>query len=406
MRLRIYFSADWHDIGSPCPWALCDDADDVVQSGNSPLAGLPRADEYIAIIASSRLTCVNVKMPARSRRRWEAALPFVAEEYTLTDPDENHIVPGVAQKNGQRSLFIIDKNWLQSIVAACLAVNIQLRRAVPEMLMPQQPSPDSWVIVWDGSTGFMRTGPTAGIVLDYADALHAPLALSLSLHAAQPQSIQLRFPSELEEARRNVPQWPIPVVLTPGAAWDWRNAPIAGDTLNLLWGPLAPKARLHEWLPKLRPLALIMLVAIAIETLGTNIEWMMLSHEKSSATREMERTFRKTFGETSTVVNPPLQMQRNIAVLRHSAGLPDEADFLPLLDQAAAALSGLPSGSITALHYESGRLDVDIKLRTAAEIRTLQQRLQRTGLSIRMGEVRNTGSEFDSRLAIQAGGVL
>src|ERR1035437_2278864 len=136
MKLRIYFSAAWLDSSSPCPWALCDDAGIVMQSGNSPLATLPKADEYIAIISSTRLMCVNVQMPSQSRRRWEAALPFVAEEYTLTDPEENHVVPGAVQKHGLRSLFIVDKLWLKNIVAACLAANISLRRAVPEMLLP------------------------------------------------------------------------------------------------------------------------------------------------------------------------------------------------------------------------------------------------------------------------------
>lgn len=406
MKLRIYFSGTWHESSSPCPWALCNDEDTVVQSGHSPLAAMPKADDCIAIIATSRLTCVNVKMPVRSRRRWEAALPFVAEEYTLTDPEENHVVPGAAQKDGGRSLFIVDKQWLQSIVAATLAANLPLRRAVPEMLLPGLP-PASWVVIWDGSKGFMRTGTTSGMALDHGDEQHPPLALSLSLNATPPKSILLRCATHGDETGNELPQWPeLPVEFSLGAPWDWRSAAIPNDALNLLWGALAPKAKLHEWLPKLRPVALILLAALAIETLGTNIEWSLLSHEKTAVAKEMERTFRKAFGETSAVVDPPLQMQRNIAVLRHNAGLPDEADFLPLLDQVSGTLSSLPAGSVTTLHYESGRLDVDVKLRTATEARALQQRLQGKGLSIRLGDIRDTGNSVETRLSIQAGGLL
>lgn len=405
MKLRIYFSATWYDSASPCPWALCDESGAVLQAGIAPLSALPKADEYLAIIASSRLTCVNVKMPAQARRRWEAALPFVAEEYTLTDPDENHVVPGAAQKDGQRSLFIVDKQWLQNIVAAALAANIPLRRAIPEMLLPDLP-PNSWVVVWDGVQGFMRTGATSGMALDQGDGQQPPLALSLSLNARAPENIQFRCSNDSDEAACELPQWTgLPCKLAPGKRWDWRRAPIPNDTLNLLWGPLAPAARLHEWLPKLRPVALILLYALLVETLGANIEWLLLSHQKTAVAREMEATFRKAFGETSTVVNPPLQMQRNIAGLRHSAGLPDDTDFLPLLDQAASALSSLPAGGVVALHYESGRLDVDVKLRNEAEIRALQRRLQGMGLSIRLGDIRDTGNGAETRVAIQAGGV-
>jgi general secretion pathway protein L len=406
MKLRIYFSATWHDSASPCPWALCDEAGVVLQSGVSPLATIPKADECIAIISSSRLMCVNVQMPAQSRRRWEAALPFVAEAYTLTDPDENHVVPGALQKLGQRSLFIVDKEWLQAVVSACLSANISLRLAVPEMLLPDLP-PDTWVIVWDGAKGFLRTGTTSGIALDQGSELTPPLALTLSLNAALPLSpkyIQIRFATEAMQ--QTLPQWPdLPAKLTLGARWDLRNAPIQSDTLNLLWGSLAPKTRLHEWLPKLRPVALILLAVLLIETIGTNIEWGMLNHQKNTVTQEMERNFRKAFGEASIVVNPPLQMQRNIAALRHAAGLADEADFLTLLDQASSTLATLPSGSVSALHYESGRLDVDIKLSNEAEIISLQQHLQNKGLSIRLGDIRNTGNGVETRLAIQAGGI-
>lgn len=407
MKLRIYFSATWHDSASSCEWALGDDSGNVLQSGSSHIAELPKADEYIAIISSTRLMCVNVQMPSQSRRRWETALPFVAEEYTLTDPEENHVVPGATQANGQRSLFVVDKLWLQSIVSAFASANLALRLAVPEMLMPGLPQ-QGWVIVWDGNKGFMRTGPTSGIALDHGDEQHSPVAFTLSLNAAMPvlpQKVQIRFPSDI--AHVDQPRWPnMPVEHSVGERWNWRSEPIPNDTLNLLWGSFAPKTRLLELLPKLKPVALIILAAILIETVGTNIEWGLLSHQKNSVTQEMNRTFLKTFGESSVLVNPPLQMQRNIAALRHTAGLPDEADFLSLLDQSSSTLSKLPSGSITSIHYESGRLDIDIKLRNEADIKSLQLSLQSKGLSIRLGDIRNTGSGVETRLAIQTGGIL
>jgi general secretion pathway protein L len=324
----------------------------------------------------------------------------------LTDPEENHVVPGAILKHGQRTLFIVDKQWLQSILAACNFANINLRQAVPEMLLPVLPS-DSWVIVWEGDKGFMRTGQTSGMALDHGDAQQPPTAFTLSLSASlplPPQNIQFRFPSGTTQL--NPPSWPnLPASNILGKGWDWRTEPIPNDTLNLLWGSLAPKTRLLEWLPKLRPVALIFLAAIFIETLGTNIEWGLLNHQKNILTKEMERTFLKTFGETSVVVNPPLQMQRNIAKLRHTAGLADDADFLSLLDQASSSLAKLPTGSVTALHYESGKLDVDLKLRNDAEILNLQQRLQSKGLGIRLSDIRKTGSGVETRLAILNGGI-
>jgi general secretion pathway protein L len=98
-----------------------------------------------------------------------------------------------------------------------------------------------------------------------------------------------------------------------------------------------------------------------------------------------------------------LQMQRNLAGLRHAAGVPDEADFLPLLDAAAPLLAALPAGSTQALHYETGRLDVDIRLGSKADILQLQQRLQRKGLKVNAGDMHDAGNGVDTRLSLQAG---
>lgn len=399
--LRIYFSGLWRDSTSPCPWALCDDSGNVLQSGSDPLAALPKIKECIAIAAPDRVLCISAKLPPGSRRRWLTALPFVAEEHTLPDPEENHVVPGPVQAGGNMMLAIVDKPWLKRIVEACRTANLPLRRLVPETFLPAL-APGTWTLVWDGSNGFVRTGSASGMALDSGDVHTAPLALSL--HSAQPplpKKIEVRFPQHVPEAQRVLPQWNgLPVTLSVGQAWDWRRAAIPYDALNLLWGDFAPRARISEWWPKLRPAALILLAALGVEAIGANIEWALLSNEKKTLMQDMEHSFRTAFGEASTLVNAPLQMQRNLADLRHSAGLPDDGDFLPLLDAAAPTLAALPLGSVRALHYESGRLDMDIKLGSGNDFQGLRQRLQNKGLSVRMGDIHDVVNGAEARLTL------
>lgn len=401
--LRIYFSGLWRDSTTPCPWALCDETGAVLQSGNDPLAALPKCQECIAIVAPDRVLCIGVKLPPGSRRRWQAALPFVAEEHTLPDPEENHVVPGPAQAGGRIMLAVVDKPWLRRIVDACRTANLPLRRMIPETFLPAL-APETWTLVWNGSGGFVRTGSASGMALDNGDTNTAPLALRLRLNPAQaslPEKIEVRFPQHVPEAQRALPQWDdLPVTLSAGQAWDWRRAAIPDDALNLLWGDFAPRARISEWWPKLRPAALILLAALGVEAIGANIEWAMLTNEKKALTQDMARSFRTAFGDAGTLVNAPLQMQRNLADLRHTAGLPDDGDFLPLLDAAAPTIAGLPIGSVRALHYESGRLDVDIKLGSGSEIQGLRQRLQNKGLGVRMGDIHDAGNGAEARLTL------
>lgn len=421
--LRIYFSGLWRDASSPCPWALCDGNGAVLQSGNDPLAALPKAAECIAIAAADRVLFTSAKLPPGSRRKWEAALPFAAEEHTLNDPEDNHTVPGPTLADGRTVLAVVDKPWLGRIVEACRAANLPVRRMIPETLLPtpgrmtgtslqQAWMPDIWVLIWDGLSGFLRTGHASGMALDEGDAMTAPLGLHLCLEAAQanssspaPGKIEVCFPKHIPEAQRSLPQWnSLPVALAAGPEWDWRRAPIPDNALNLLWGEFAPRLRVREWWPKWRPFAWILLAALGIEILGANIEWALLASEKNKLTREMEQSFRAAFGDSAAIVNAPLQMRRNLAGLRHAAGLSDASDFLPLIDAAAIPLSALPAGSVRGLHYDAGRLDLEIALDRKEDFRALQQRLQDRGLRVRIGDIRETGSKAQARLTVMPGG--
>lgn len=404
--LRIYFSAQWRDASSPCPWTLGEASGEVLQSGETPITSLPKADEYLAIIAADRVTCISVSTPAKSRRRtdkvrrrWEAALPLVAEEFSLSEPEQLHVVPGATLANGTCPLVLIDKAWLHAIVAACRAAHRPLRRVLPETFLPPL-APHTWVLVWDGHGGFLRTGESSGCVMDNGDAQHAPLALKLSLHSAQPEKIEIRFP--VKTADQELPNWSeLPVTLLGGEVWDWRSVPIQKQVLNLLWGEFAPRIKLREWLPKLRAPLLMLCAVLMLEAIASNLEWLRLASEKRSLTQQIERSFRSAFGESSALVDPVLQMQRNLAALYHAAGLPDETDFLSLLDGSASVFAALPAGSVRALHYESGRLDVDVHLGNAGDLGLLQQSLQRRGFIARNGEVHKGANGIDTRISLQ-----
>jgi general secretion pathway protein L len=403
--LRIYFSSHWRDSTSLCPWALCDDSGAVLQTGNDTLAALPKCRECVAIAAPDRVLCVSARMPPGSRRRWQAALPFVAEEHTLPDPEENHVVPGSTQADGRMRLAITDKAWLKRIIAACRTANLNLRRMVAESFLPA-PEEGTWALVWDGSSGFLSMGADCGLALDNGDAQTAPLALRLSLNACPvPVKILLLYPPQVPVAQRILPQWQdLPVEL--GSVWDWQRAPIPSNALNLLWGELAPSARISEYWPKMRPAFLIMLALLGLEMIGANLEWAMLSHEKKALTQDMEHSFRSAFGESGALVNAPLQMGRKLAELRHNTGLPDDGDFLQLLDAAAPTFAALPAGSVRGMHYESGRLDVDMKLAQGNDYQNVQQRLKNKGLGVQIGEIHVAGGSAEARLTLLAGGVL
>ena len=285
---------------------------------------------------------------------------------------------------------------------AAREAKLSLRRMVVETFLPALEE-GSWTLVWDGRDGFVKTAASSGTSLDIGDEHAAPLALRLSLDNAPhlPKKIDFSFANEVSAEQRSLPQWAdlqIPLIAAPD--WDWRRANISEDATNLLSGDFTPRAKIQEWLPKLRPLAYLLLAILAVEIVGSNLEWAMMANETNRLTKDMQRTFRTTFGDSVTLVNAPLQMQRNLAELRHTVGVPDSGDFLPLLNQAGHSLATLPVGSVTGIHYEAGRLDIEIKLARQDDFSILKQSMQNSGLVVRMGEIRDLGNGVQAKLTL------
>lgn len=341
-----------------------------------------------------------------ARRRTPPLAPrpaLLAEEHTLSDPEENQVVPGAPAGAQRLALYITSKAWLRQIAEACRSANLPLRKALPEISLLPVPV-DSWTVVWNGRDGFVCTAPSKGIALDVGDAQSPPLVLQLSLEIAPaPARIELRFPADMPPEQRMLPSWQdLSPALTEGKDWDWRSAPIPPHAPNLLWGELAPPARPLEWWPRLRPAALLLGAMLVVEMAGTNLQWAMLSWEKRSLSRAMEQSFRQTFGNAAAVANAPLQMQRNLAELRHGTGSPDQGDFLPLLDGASRLAANLPVGAMREMHYENGRLDLEIRLNSIAEANALKNRCQATGANVH-ADIRDTGNGVNVTLTLRQG---
>lgn len=395
--LRIYFSAQWQDSTTPCEWALCDDANAVLQQGLSPLTQMPKSAACIGILAAERVLIFTTATPPGNKRRWQSALPFIAEEHALTDPDEMHAVPATGPAPGTIAVSVTAKPWIRLIVTAAAEAGLPLRRLVAETLMPVLPV-DSWTLVWNGQDGFLRTSLTTGLALDSGDDQTPPLALLLSLTAAAtnlPRQIELR----LAVSATALPSWDLSVPLLRGEGWDWRCTPISDAVPNLLCGDFAPPIRLFDQLSRLRPALFILLAALAIEIIGTQIEWVQLAHEKRTLTQQIDKSFHSTFGDDSTLVDAPLQTQRNLAALRHAAGVADSTDFLPLLDSAAPALGT----TVKSMNYESGKFAFDIKLAKSADFNTLETKLRNRGLKVVTSDLHDLGDGTEAKLTVSQG---
>ncbi|MEB2487670.1 type II secretion system protein GspL [Burkholderia multivorans] len=127
---------------------------------------------------------------------------------------------------------------------------------------------------------------------------------------------------------------------------------------------------------------------LGIAVIGMNLHWWKLSRERDALSAQITETLLSAFPKTTTVLDPPAQMQRQLDQLRLAAGELSPNDFLALSSGLARSMGALPLNGIASLDYHDRRLDVGFKPEVKVDP-DFPQRLARNGLA---GEVdSNTG---------------
>jgi general secretion pathway protein L len=133
---------------------------------------------------------------------------------------------------------------------------------------------------------------------------------------------------------------------------------------------------------RLRPAAWIVGAALAVQAAALVIDWTLLANEQRAVRAQMEARFRSAFPDAVAVVDPALQMRRQLAAARRRAGVPDGGDFAPMIEKVATGLKELPAGALRTVSYESGRMTLELAAIEEAALRRIVARLAQTGLIV------------------------
>jgi len=380
--------------GPTCDWSLREA--DTVRLGTSTWATLPEAKQIVLILAASRVLFTQVHLPAVGQSKMREMLAFAVEDKLLTEPEKTHTVAGPRTPDGATAVAIIDKAWLRQQIAHLHQHGIHAEKMLAETLLPRWEA-QSWSMVWNGQGGFIRTGPNAGFVVDGGDANTPPMALMLALDEARAaNTAPVRLLIYLAPGTAT-PSWP-DVKHELRGTWTWQSAETsAASAFNLLQGEFAPPSKARAWTQQMRPALAVLGVIIAVHLLATLGDWVRLKHEQNRLQDAMVSTFKQTFPEATAIVDPALQMRRNLSDLQRTRGVPDSSDFLPLLAQAAPLLR---QGHIQALQYAQDKLSFDLLLGDAAQLEDLRAQLCNLALRTEIGAPVATTSGIKVRLTL------
>ena len=360
MILRLLLPAADHPVAdTPVAWALADARGQPLRDGVSPLGQVPRAATVEAVLPVSRVLFARLRLPKVGAATIRELLPFAVEDRLLADPAQVHAVPGTTNAAGETLVAVVDRAWFSEALALLSRAGFAPSRAVCESaLLPTEPG--TWHAVLGEARSFLVEDDGHAVAFDRPAGAEPPLAVRIAAEesaerGARPQ--RLRVVAEPGLTRPDARPWSertgIDVAVSGGAVA--LGNPVAPNAIDLLAGDFA---RRGAGLAALRvPKAAWALAAaiVAVQFGLTVADGWRLERERRELEAQREALFRQAFPEAKTVVDPALQMRRNLADLQRSRGRASASDFLALATQASRA-DKAPARRLT---YAGGKLTVD-----------------------------------------------
>jgi len=361
-------------VGEPVLQALMPRAPAGAVPQRCSLESLPRMRSAVLVLNPRDVSLIRVSLPPLSPSRLTRALPNLLEEQLLQDPAACALVPGPALAGGQREVAVVDRAWLEFVLGAFERRGIRVAAAWPaQQVLPLAPGRATLGCLPDALA--LRMGPQASLGWAAGEGAAARLeSMAALLRAAGWRDAAGAGDTETAQASTlpkdidliGFPDEDLAALSAVAAAFGvgLRAAPWALDpagAIDLSLGRAGSSG--GRWLARIdwrawRLPAALGLAAALVGIAGLNLHWAQLSRERAGLRAAMESSFRQAFPSAQVVVDPLLQMRRQVAELRQSAGQSGPEDFLPLIARFSRLTAPAAVGTPASVEYRDGQLTV------------------------------------------------
>lgn len=328
------------------------------------LEALPELRSAVLLFDARDVTLLPAMLPPLSGARLARAIPNIVEDFLLQDAQACAFALGPTLADGRRLLAVVDRGWLEFVVGAFERRGVRVTAAWPAQLaLPMRE--DRWSVASVQGGLAVRTGEAEGFGWTASeDPALGVEALCAAVEAAAPPGVRpggvdvfADAPAWQEAAAQAAGRLGLPVDCSPLPLPE--PAPV--DLLSARQGSAGSRWLAGvDWRAWRLPAALAAACVVAFLA-GLNLHWASLSRERTELRAEMERMFREAFPSAQVVVDPLLQMQRQVSELRLTTGQSGPDDFLPLVTRFSEALGPRAVDAVASLEYREGRLQVRLR---------------------------------------------
>ncbi len=346
-------------LTQPVSFALVSTKGRVVRSGYASLsslsASMAQVQRVMLMLAASDVTLLRLAVPPLSAARLRAALPGLVEDRLISDPADCVLVAGPA-KLGLRSIAVVERQWLQSLVAALRDFGARQLLALPVQLCLPRPATGIVAAVMEMPDQIdlaLRMSEEEGmglpIVVPAAGMSTQSAVCQTLLALAAEQAITLIVPAErLEAYRAAAEQLTAQALQITVCAENWQEWLDALDpaTLDLMRGLNATDIQGVDWRRWRWPLGLAALLLVT-NVAALNWDWWRMKSEGEALRLRMTQIYKTSFPHDVVIIDPLAQMQKKLALVRQAAGEINPQDFTPMAANFAEVWRDLKIDEVT-----------------------------------------------------------
>lgn len=370
-------------------YALANDAGALLSSGSAAFNMLPPADKTILVAPAQALSWHQIDLPKIPKARLRAALDGLLEDRLLDDTHAMSFAlsPDASAGKAAAGVWVAacDKAWLTGAIASFEKAGCRVTQIVPEFWPVSEAAvfvtgsvEDAWLTraATDGVLTLpLRSndlsGSTSALLADFptdAAVLAEPAVAALAEQAlARPVVLRQSASGLLQSAQS---QWEL-------AQFEQR---LSGDgegikRLRRAWQAFWQTA---AWRPARWGLVAVLLANVV----GLNA-WAWQQKSSLAAKRaQLGTLLTQTFPGVKVVVDPQLQMAKEMAVLRQVTGAVSAQNFESIL--SAFGTSAVANIEPTAIEFTGSTVTLKGVKLADTEVSTVQARLKTVGYSLKM----------------------
>ena len=390
--LAIYLPQGAASAAQTYDFAMTVDGHHPIHHGSASAALLPaiaRAGEIVAVVPVELLSWHRVELPkgiGPGSAKLRPVLEGLLEDRLLDETAQLQLALGPVIGSGGGSVWVAacDKSWLHGHLQAFEMAQRRVSHVAPEF------EPGAGVLRMHviSNAGLPQVILTGGQAIGVMRLPLTPAVMALIPKTGDDEEIQVFAEPEVIELAEKLLRCKVELTTRPQrwleatrSSWDLAQFELASSSRLRAVKRLRMFAQNLLYAPAGRPARWGFSLLVVIHLAGLNIWSWQVQNNLQARRTAIVATLKKTFPQIKLVVDAPLQMERELMVLRQTSGALSGRDLEPVLATLGSVVR--PDLSLGAIEFMAGETRLKGMQLGTLEASRMSEQLQRLGYSAR-----------------------